>query len=138
MLRALHAHNTKLSTPPERRVPIPEPIVLCEDKEVIGTPFYIMEFLEGRIFTDVRMPEVSPETRREWCVSLTATICIAILIAVPQLALCYPRPCCTVVSPTGGRRPIFLRPLHCIFPASDQVYQPRILCASSCNRYRNS
>ena len=70
MLRALHTHNTKPSTPPERRVPIPEPIVLCEDKEVIGTPFYIMEFLEGRIFTDVRMPEVSPETRREWCVPL--------------------------------------------------------------------
>ncbi|OBZ69699.1 putative acyl-CoA dehydrogenase IBR3 [Grifola frondosa] len=65
MLRALHKYNSNPSTPPERRVPIPEPIVLCEDTSVIGTPFYIMEFLDGRIFTDARMPEVSPEARRE-------------------------------------------------------------------------
>ena len=68
MLRALHTHNTKPSTAEEERVPIPEPIVLCEDVDVIGTPFYIMEFLDGRIFTDPRMPEVSSETRRAWCV----------------------------------------------------------------------
>ena len=73
MLRALHTHNTKPSTPAEKRVPIPEPIVLCEDVDVIGTPFYIMEFLDGRIFTDPRMPEVSSETRRAWCVLLFAS-----------------------------------------------------------------
>ena len=66
MLRALHKHNTNPSTPVDRKVPIPEPIVLCEDVNVIGTPFYIMEFLDGRIFTDPRMPEVGPEVRREW------------------------------------------------------------------------
>ncbi|KAI0827964.1 kinase-like protein [Trametes gibbosa] len=65
MLRALHAHNTQPTTRAEQRVPIPEPIVLCEDVEVLGTPFYIMEFLDGRIFTDPRMPEVEPQTRRE-------------------------------------------------------------------------
>lgn len=68
MLRALHTHNTKPSTAADKRVPIPEPIVLCEDMSVVGTPFYIMEFLDGRIFTDPRMPEVSAQTRREWCV----------------------------------------------------------------------
>ncbi|KAH9889446.1 kinase-like protein [Cubamyces lactineus] len=65
MLRALHTHNTKPSTPADKRIPIPAPIILCEDNNVIGTPFYIMEFLDGRIFTDPRMPEVSPQTRRE-------------------------------------------------------------------------
>ena len=69
MLRALHTYNTNPSTTLDKKVPIPEPIVLCEDVDVIGTPFYIMEFLDGRIFTDPRMPEVSPETRREWYVS---------------------------------------------------------------------
>lgn len=44
MLAALHKHNINPSTPPERHVPIPEPIALCEDSSVIGTPFYIMEF----------------------------------------------------------------------------------------------
>lgn len=70
VLNALHKHNTNSSTSEEHKVPIPEPLILCEDIAVIGTPFYIMEFLEGRIFTDVRMPEVSPETRREWCVAV--------------------------------------------------------------------
>ena len=68
MLKALHGYNTRPSTRPEARVPIPIPIALCEDTDVIGTPFYIMEFLDGRIFTDVRMPEISGKDRREWCV----------------------------------------------------------------------
>jgi hypothetical protein len=37
---------------------------------VVGTPFYIMEFLDGRIFTDVYMPQLDPKDRREWCVPL--------------------------------------------------------------------
>lgn len=68
ILRALHMHNTRSTTRPEQRVPVPEPYLLCEDASVVGTPFYVMEFLDGRIFTDMKMPEVSPATRREWCV----------------------------------------------------------------------
>lgn len=74
MLTALHRHNTDPSTSPERRVPVPVPYALCEDPSVVGTPFYIMEYLDGRIFTDSRMPEVAPETRREWCV-LSGILC---------------------------------------------------------------
>ena len=33
-------------------VPVPKTYCLCEDESVIGTPFYIMEFLDGRIFED--------------------------------------------------------------------------------------
>lgn len=54
ILVALHAHNMKSTTSPSSKVPVPEPIALCEDSNVIGTPFYLMEFLEGRIFTDAR------------------------------------------------------------------------------------
>ncbi|KAJ9327792.1 hypothetical protein DTO027B5_3591 [Paecilomyces variotii] len=46
-------------------VPVPRTYCLCEDNEVIGTPFYIMEFLDGRIFTDPSIPEVSAEERNE-------------------------------------------------------------------------
>jgi aminoglycoside phosphotransferase (APT) family kinase protein len=74
ILRALHTHNQKPSTTPEQVVPVPEPVVLCEDNTVIGTPFYIMEYLDGRIFTDPRMPEVSPKTRREWYVYWASTM----------------------------------------------------------------
>ncbi|KAF4563198.1 hypothetical protein EYR40_007093 [Pleurotus pulmonarius] len=73
MLSALHKYNTNSSTPESKKVPIPEPILLCEDSSIIGTPFYVMEFLEGRIFTNPRMPEVSPETRREcWIAAVRA------------------------------------------------------------------
>ncbi|KAJ5485520.1 hypothetical protein N7539_005508 [Penicillium diatomitis] len=44
-------------------VPVPEALCLCEDSNVIGTPFYIMEFLDGRHFVDPTMPGVSPEER---------------------------------------------------------------------------
>lgn len=47
-------------------VPVPKVYALCEDVSVIGTPFYVMEFLKGRIFTDVRMLDISFEERRAW------------------------------------------------------------------------
>lgn len=33
-------------------VPIPQVHLLCKDPEIIGTPFYIMQFISGRIFAD--------------------------------------------------------------------------------------
>jgi acyl-CoA dehydrogenase family protein 11 len=32
--------------------PVPEPVVLCTDRSVVGTEFYVMQFVEGRIFID--------------------------------------------------------------------------------------
>ncbi|KAI2473063.1 phosphotransferase enzyme family protein [Annulohypoxylon bovei var. microspora] len=46
------------------RVPVPRAYALCEDPAVLGTPFYIMSFVSGRIFEDAAMPAVSsPEER---------------------------------------------------------------------------
>ncbi|KAK4127102.1 APH-domain-containing protein [Parathielavia appendiculata] len=45
-------------------VPVPKAYCLCEDSSVIGTPFYIMEFLDGRIFEDPVIPNVLPDHRR--------------------------------------------------------------------------
>ncbi|KAL4248300.1 Acyl-CoA dehydrogenase 10-like protein [Abortiporus biennis] len=69
ILNALHKHNVNPNTNPGERVPVPIPYVLCEDTTVIGTPFYVMEFLDGRIFTDAKMPEVDEKTRRECWIS---------------------------------------------------------------------
>lgn len=43
----------------------PAPVMhgLCEDEAVIGTAFYVMEFVEGRIFWDPYLPDLSPEDR---------------------------------------------------------------------------
>jgi aminoglycoside phosphotransferase (APT) family kinase protein len=38
-------------------VPVPEPYLLCEDDTVIGTPFYLMERVKGRIFRDPTVSE---------------------------------------------------------------------------------
>ncbi|MDT7724584.1 MAG: hypothetical protein QOI21_1160 [Actinomycetota bacterium] len=32
------------------RVPVPQPLLLCEDKDVLGAPFYVMEFVTGTPF----------------------------------------------------------------------------------------
>ncbi|KAK3394029.1 kinase-like domain-containing protein [Podospora didyma] len=45
-------------------VPVPKTYCLCEDSSVIGTPFYIMSFLDGRIFEDPVIPSVLPDERR--------------------------------------------------------------------------
>ncbi len=44
-------------------VPVPKPYALCQDDSVIGTAFYIMEFLPGRILADPKMPGISPADR---------------------------------------------------------------------------
>ncbi|KAH8700642.1 phosphotransferase enzyme family domain protein [Talaromyces proteolyticus] len=46
-------------------VPVPKAYILCEDHKVVGTPFYIMEFLDGRMFTNPSFPGVSPAERSE-------------------------------------------------------------------------
>jgi aminoglycoside phosphotransferase (APT) family kinase protein len=44
-------------------VPVPRTFALCEDPAVIGTVFYIMEYVPGRVLTDPRLPEQSPRER---------------------------------------------------------------------------
>ncbi|MFT5500513.1 MAG: aminoglycoside phosphotransferase (APT) family kinase protein [Woeseiaceae bacterium] len=43
--------------------PVPRPYVLCEDEQVVGTTFFIMEFVEGRIFWELDLPGLDPEER---------------------------------------------------------------------------
>ncbi len=38
--------------------PVPATYGLCEDESVIGTPFYVMEMVEGRIFWEPSFPQV--------------------------------------------------------------------------------
>ena len=43
--------------------PVPKMHGLCEDDGVIGTAFYVMDFVEGRIFWDPYLPELEPSER---------------------------------------------------------------------------
>ncbi|MEM9442387.1 MAG: phosphotransferase family protein [Pseudomonadota bacterium] len=44
-------------------VPVPKMLHLCEDRTVIGSLFYVMEALDGRVFHDSLIPGVSPKER---------------------------------------------------------------------------
>jgi len=44
-------------------VPAPKTILYCDDLSVVGTPFYLMERLEGRVFHDASLPGVTAADR---------------------------------------------------------------------------
>jgi aminoglycoside phosphotransferase (APT) family kinase protein len=43
--------------------PVPRMRALCEDTSVVGQAFYVMDFLEGRIFRNARLPGMAPAER---------------------------------------------------------------------------
>jgi aminoglycoside phosphotransferase (APT) family kinase protein len=44
--------------------PVAKPFGLCQDDSVIGTWFYVMDMVEGRILWDGALPDSTPEERR--------------------------------------------------------------------------
>lgn len=66
----LHALSTKTD------VPVPKVYLLCTDTEVLGTPFYVMQFLQGRIFSDnlLRTVNGGVETTRQYYFSIVDTL----------------------------------------------------------------
>lgn len=56
------------------RFPVAHVHALCTDDDVIGTWFYVMDMVEGRIFWDATIPEVSSEQRPAYFDAMNATI----------------------------------------------------------------
>lgn len=48
----------------QTRVPVPQMLAYCEDDAIVGTPFYLMSFLNGRVFNDQSLPQLTPSERR--------------------------------------------------------------------------
>ena len=44
-------------------VPVPGAVALCKEDEIIGSMFYLMEYLEGRVFWDPVLPELNNDER---------------------------------------------------------------------------
>ena len=64
------AHNIErefevLSALVKTTVPVPAVHALCEDADIIGTPFYLMDYVEGRFFDHPVMDEAEPAERRQ-------------------------------------------------------------------------
>ena len=66
-------------------VPVPRMYALCEDDAVIGSAFFVMEFLDGRVFWDQRLPGLDPTDRRAMFASMNAVI--AALHSVDHIAV---------------------------------------------------
>jgi aminoglycoside phosphotransferase (APT) family kinase protein len=64
VISALHAQN----------FPVPEPITYCDDLEVVGTPFYLMAHVEGRVYWNPDMPGVAPFERAAGYDAMNATL----------------------------------------------------------------
>lgn len=67
LLASAHAVDREfrvISALGETDVPVPRAYLLCEDESVIGSMFYIMEFLEGRVFWDPTLPEITDNAER--------------------------------------------------------------------------
>ncbi|WP_339799446.1 phosphotransferase [uncultured Marinobacter sp.] len=45
-------------------VPVPKARVLCEDNDIIGTPFYVMDYMEGRVLSHPALRDVDKAERR--------------------------------------------------------------------------
>jgi aminoglycoside phosphotransferase (APT) family kinase protein len=54
--------------------PVPQPIFYCADDNVAGTPFYVMDYVEGRVFWDPWMPDTSSADRAAVYDAMNATL----------------------------------------------------------------
>ncbi len=64
VIRALHAQG----------FPSPQPLTYCADDSVVGTPFYVMDFVDGRVFWEPQMPGSNAAERAAVYSSMNETI----------------------------------------------------------------
>jgi len=54
--------------------PVAKQFLYSDNREIVGTPFYVMERMQGRVFKDTSLPGCSPEHRAEMYKSLAETL----------------------------------------------------------------
>jgi aminoglycoside phosphotransferase (APT) family kinase protein len=84
----MRREHTVLSALAGSAVPVPAPLALCTDEDVIGAPFYLMDHVEGRV---LRTPEdavdVTPEQARALSERLAEALAAIHLLDVGQAGL---------------------------------------------------
>ncbi|MFV0476575.1 MAG: phosphotransferase family protein [Parahaliea sp.] len=69
-------------------VPVPKAYILCDDDSVIGSMFYVMEFMDGRVLWDPLLPEAnSNEARTAFYDSMNKTLAALHNINVEAIGL---------------------------------------------------
>lgn len=55
-------------------VPVPDAVLYCADPGIVGTPFYVMERLEGRVMRGCALPDVPAAERRAYYFAMAAAL----------------------------------------------------------------
>lgn len=55
-------------------VPVPDPILFHAEPDILDTPFYLMERIDGRVFQDCTLPGVPTSERTEMYMSVARTL----------------------------------------------------------------
>ena len=55
-------------------LPVPKTRLLCQDLDVVGTQFFVYDFIEGRLFKDITLPDVSKATRKDIYFAMADTL----------------------------------------------------------------
>lgn len=58
----------------QTEVPVPRALLFHSGQDVVGTPFYLMERLDGRVFHDSALPGLGPDARRAVYFSMAETL----------------------------------------------------------------
>ncbi|CAH1660702.1 MULTISPECIES: phosphotransferase family protein [unclassified Chelatococcus] len=77
VLRALSGTN----------VPVPRALLFEDNPDIIGTPFYLMDFVEGRVFSDCTLPDIAPSDRRAMYLSMAETLAKLHLVRPDEIGL---------------------------------------------------
>lgn len=67
--------------------PVAHPHALCEEAAIIGTPFYVMDFVPGQIFWASVMPGLEPQDRAAHFDAMNATVARLHTLDVASLGL---------------------------------------------------
>src|SRR5262252_10105034 len=57
-----------------RGFPVAAPVLYCEDAGIVGTPFYLMDHVEGRVIWEPHMPDAEPAERAAVYDAMNATL----------------------------------------------------------------
>jgi aminoglycoside phosphotransferase (APT) family kinase protein len=83
VLQALH----------DSHVPVAKPLHLCLDEQLIGSMFYVMQYIDGTVFWDPSLPDCAVEQRRRLYDSIIRTLAAIHSIPVASVGLAdYGRP----------------------------------------------
>ena len=77
LLKSAHAIDREyrvLRALASTEVPVPRALFYCAEREVIGTPFYVMERVDGRVYSDYALPEIASSQRRAYLFALAETL----------------------------------------------------------------